>query len=186
MLQKFIKEQNYLDDFLINPKYNNNLKFLTNYIKIELEYFNFSKMRTDILTDICIWSNDIPSGYASQSQSCRDTAKKQSDLLTEKYKDCNMYVLKPKVEKEVDYYCEKRRELYKEHFLSEKWIDHDKITKMINLCIENNIEIKGINLVKFRSLRNSIHCNVAAIQSIPISSFEEIKTYNLNTFFQSA
>jgi hypothetical protein len=175
MLQEFIKKQNERDNLFINPKYNNNLKFITNYIKIELEYFNFSKMSSDILTDICIWSNDIPSGYASQSQSCRDLAKKQSDLLTEKYKDCNMYVLQPKVEKKVDYYNEKRRELYTAHFLSEKWIDNDKITKMINLCIENNIEIKGINLVKFRSLRNSINSSVAAIKSIPISSFEEIK-----------
>ena len=71
---------------------------------------------------------------------------------------------------------EKRRELYTSHFLSEKWIDNNKITKMINLCIQNNIEIKGINLVKFRSLRNSINSCIAAIQTIPISSFEEIKT----------
>jgi hypothetical protein len=175
MLQEFIKEQNERDDLFINPKYNNNLKFFTNYIKIELEYFNFSKMSTDILTDICIWSNDIPSGNASQSQSCRDTAKKQSDLLTEKYKDCNMYVLQPKVEKKVNYYNEKRRELYTSHFLSEKWIDDNKIDKMIDLCITNNVEIKGINLVKYRSLRKSINCNVAAIKSIPISIFEEIK-----------
>lgn len=176
MLQEFIKEQNERDDLFINPKYNNNLEFLTNYIKLELEYFNFSKMSADILTDICIWSNDIPSGNASNSQSCRDTARKQADLLKEKYKDCNMYVLRPKVEKKVDYYCEKRKELYKSHFLSEKWIDNNNITKMINLCIQNNIEIKGINLVKFRSLRNSIHSCVAAIQTIPVSSFEEIKT----------
>jgi hypothetical protein len=178
MLQEFIKEQNERDDLFINPKYNNNLEFLTNYIKIELEYFNFIKMKSDILTDIRIWSNDIPSGYASQSQSCRDTAKKQSDLLTEKYKDCNMYVLKPKLDKKVDYYDEKRSELYTAHFLSEKLINYDKITKMINLCIENNIEIKGINLVKFRSLRNSINSSFAiiAVKSIPISSFEEIKT----------
>ena len=47
---------------------------------------------------------------------------------------------------------------------------------MINLCIQKNIEIKGINLVKFRSLRNSINSCIAAIQTIPISSFEEIKT----------
>jgi hypothetical protein len=176
MLQEFIKEQNERDDLFINPKYNNNLEFITNYIKIELEYFNFSKMSSDILTDICIWSNDIPSGYASQSQSCRDLAKKQSDLLTEKYKDCNMYVLRPKVDKKISYYDEKRRELYTSHFLSEKWVDHNKITKMIDLCIKNNIEIKGINLVKYRSLRNYIHDCPVAIQCTPISSFEEIKT----------
>jgi hypothetical protein len=176
MLQEFIKEQNDHDDLFINPKYNNNLEFLTNYIKIELEYFNFSKMSADILTDICIWSNDIPSGYASNSPICQDRAIKQKALLSEKYKDCNMYVLRPKVDKKVSYYNEKRRELYTSHFLSEKWIDNNKITKMINLCIQNNIEIKGINLVKFRSLRNSINSCIAAIQTIPISSFEEIKT----------
>lgn len=44
-----------------------------------------------------------------------------------------MYLLTPKVEKEVSYY-------------HEKWIDRDKITKMIDLCIKNNIEIKAINL----------------------------------------
>ena len=76
MLQEFIKEQNECDDLFINPKYNNNLEFLTNYIKIELEYFNFSKMKVDILTDICIWSNDIPSVFSSNSPICRDTAKK--------------------------------------------------------------------------------------------------------------
>ena len=36
MLQEFIKKQNERDDLFMNPKYNNNLKFLTNYIKIEL------------------------------------------------------------------------------------------------------------------------------------------------------
>ena len=176
MLQEFIKEQNERDDLFINPKYNNNLEFITNYIKIELEYFNFSKMRADILTDICIWSNDIPKGYAQNSKFCQDRAQKQYDLLKEKYKDCNMYDLRPKVEKKVDYYNEKRRELYTSHFLSEKWINHDKITKMIDLCIKNNIEIKGVNLVKYRSLRNYIHDCPVAIQCTPISSFEEIKT----------
>ena len=87
-----------------------------------------------------------------------------------------MHDLRPKVDKKVDYYNEKRRELYKTHFLSEKWIDDNKIDKMIDLWIKNNVEIKGINLVKYRSLRKSIHCNVAAIQSIPIGRFEEIKT----------
>lgn len=176
MLQEFIKEQNERDDLFINPKYNNNLEFITNYIKIELEYFNFSKMRADILTDICMRETDIPRLLSSNSKSCSDRAQKQYDLLTEKYKDCNMYVLRPKVEKKVDYYNEKRRELYTSHFLSEKWINHDKITKMIDLCIKNNIEIKGVNLVKFRSLRNSINSCVAAIQTMPISRFEEIKT----------
>jgi hypothetical protein len=175
MLQEFIKEQNDRDDLFINPKYNNNLKFLTNYIKIELEYFNFSKMSADILTDICIWSNDIPKGNASNSKICQDRAQEQSVLLKEKYKDCNMYDLRPKVAKKVSYYDEKRRELYTSHFLSEKWINHDKITKMIDLCIKNNIEIKGINLVKYRSLRNYIHDCPVAIQCTPISSFEEIK-----------
>ena len=176
MLQEFIKQQNEDDDLFINPKYNNNLDFLTNYIKLELEYFNFSKMSADILTDICIWENDIPSGYSSTSKICQENAIKQSVLLKEKYKDCNMYLLRPKVDKKVSYYDEKRRELYTSHFISEKWIDRDKITKMIDLCIKNNIEIKAINLVKFRSLRNYIHCCAAAIQSTPISSFEEIKT----------
>lgn len=175
MLQEFIKEQNERDDLFINPKYNNNLEFITNYIKIELEYFNFSKMRADILTDICMRETDIPRLLSSNSKSCSDRAQKQSDLLTEKYKDCNMYVLRPKVEKKVSYYNEKRRELYTSHFLSEKWINHDKITKMIDLCIKNNIEIKGVNLVKYRSLRNYIHDCPVAIQCTPISSFEEIK-----------
>lgn len=176
MLQEFIKEQNERDDLFINPKYNNNLEFITNYIKIELEYFNFSKMSADILTDICIRETDIPKGNASNSKFCQDRAQEQSDLLKEKYKDCNMYDLRPKVEKKVGYYNEKRRELYTSHFLSEKWINHDKITKMIDLCIKNNVEIKGINLVKYRSLRNSINSCVAAIQTMPISRFEEIKT----------
>ena len=101
MLQEFIKEQNERDDLFINPKYNNNLEFLTNYIKIELEYFNFSKMSADILTDICIWSDDIPKGNASNSKFCQDRARKQFELITEKYKDCNMYVLKPNLLKSV-------------------------------------------------------------------------------------
>ena len=133
-------------------------------------------MSADILTDICMRDTDIPRLLSSNSKSCSDRAVKQSELLTEKYKDCNMYDLRPKVDKKVSYYDEKRRELYTSHFLSEKWIDDNKIDKMIDLCITNNVEIKGINLVKYRSLRKSINCNVAAIKSIPISSFEEIKT----------
>jgi hypothetical protein len=66
-----------------------------------IENFNFSKISADILTDICIWSNDIPSGYASNSPICQDRAIKQKALLSEKYKDCNMYVLRPKVDKKV-------------------------------------------------------------------------------------
>ena len=176
MLQEFIKAQNECDDLFINPKYNNNLEFLTNYIKIELEYFNFSKMSADILTDICMKDTGIPSLLSSNSKSCSDRAVKQSELLAEKYKDCNIYDLRPKVAKKVSYYYEKSEVLYISHFLSEKRINNDKITKMIDLCIKNNIEIKGINLVKYRSLRNSIHCRFGAIQSIPIGHFEEIKT----------
>ena len=133
-------------------------------------------MSDDILTDICIWSNDIPSGFASVVPSCNETARKQQVLLTEKYKGCNMHDLRPKVSIKVDFYFKKRNELYKAHFFSDKWINNDKIDKMIDLWIKNNIEIKGINLVKYRSLRKGILCNVAAIRGIPISRFEEIKT----------
>lgn len=45
---------------------------------------------------------------------------------------------------------------------------------MIDLCIENNIQIKGINLIKFRSLRNTINNNIP-LADINIKEFEECK-----------
>ena len=85
MFQEFIKEQNECDLFL-HPT-NNNLVFLTNFIKLELEFFNFGKMEFEINEDLSFITDTYPSGMASSANQvviCRVT--KQFNLLSEKYK----------------------------------------------------------------------------------------------------
>jgi hypothetical protein len=183
MFQEFIKEQNEYDLFL-HPKNNNNLVFLTNFIKLELEFFNFGKMEFEINEDLSFITNTYPSGMASnQVVICRVT--KQFNLLSEKYKGIrlcrqSLEELRQSIIKKQKYNYERRRQLYNSHFLRNERAgiccdeDENKIIKMINLCIENNIEIKGINLVKFRNLRRAIKsgCHLGGIDN---KQFEEIK-----------
>ena len=191
MFQEFIKEQikeqNEYDDLFLHPTNNNNFVFLTNFIKLELEIFNFGKMYYEINEDLSFITNTYPSGMASNSISnqvviCRVT--KQFNLLSEKYKGIrlcrqSLEELRQSINKKQTYNYEKIKQLYNAHFLRNERAeickeDDKKINKMIHLCIENNIEIKGINLVKFRNLRKSIKdgCHLGSIDN---KQFEEIK-----------
>jgi hypothetical protein len=187
MLQEFIKEtikeENEYDDLFINPKYNNNLEFLTQFIKLELDYFKYRRMKdVEISQDDTFLRNTLPSAYASYPE-VRERARKQYDLLVEKYKGMTLNLkslkeLSENISRKMKYNSDRRQQLYNAHFLRDERShirDDEKknITKMINLCIENNIEIKDINLIKFRTLRNTIYSGVH-ISQINIKDFQEI------------
>ena len=68
MISEFIKNQNEEDDLFINPNNNNNLEFLTNFIKLELEFFNYRRMcEVDISQDDTFLRNTLPSAYSSNT-----------------------------------------------------------------------------------------------------------------------
>ncbi len=182
MISEFIKNQNEEDDLFINPNNNNNLEFLTNFIKLELEFFNYRRMcEVDIAEDDTFLRNTLPSAYASNT-SVMERAKKQYELLVEKYKGMPLNLnsleeLNRNIHKKMRCNEEKRKQLYNSHFLRDerKGImteDINKINKMINLCIDHNIEMEGINLIKFRSLRNTIYRG-CYLSQINVKEFEE-------------
>ena len=176
MLQNLIKEINDDDNILLDFKYNFcNRAFIIQFVKLELEHFEYLKIISDMRIDVPYFER---CGYGGISV--------PEPVIVEKYKGINfcrqgMQELEEKINKKIKYNNQRRKELYNEHFnRNEKQAigcDEDKrnITKMIDACIEKNVEIEGINLIKFRELRNRMSwCNNDA-RNINRILFEECR-----------
>jgi hypothetical protein len=182
MLQRLVTELNDENNLLINPEYEKNEGFIRKYIPLELESFEFLIIEQEIIKDMKFY-RDIHKHYSSDPAN----AEARRNELCIKYKNvnCREDVLEnvlSSIKKRSNVNYERRKRLCCFHFNRDISLYfpndeiRDNITKMIDLCIEKNIEIEGINLLKYRDLRWPIvHAGVGFFFRYTYKDIEEIK-----------